>query len=176
MKGLLKFGVVVLVGYFAWNYLFQQGTGDRPPVFVMNGPVRVEAQFDARGRGEFKKGMWGWGNSWYHHHPAHSPSSFEVIVTESSCGAEARYTASELRILSSGSGASSSFNIKAGGVGPLGFLEVEPDTGTTVTPDPRQPYRIDIGSRDDQLTNVRVAGSSCAFVAGQGSIAIYQKH
>jgi len=175
MKALLKLAAVVIIGYMAWNYLFPQGTGNRPAIFVMNGPVRVEAQPDTKGRGEFKKGMWGFGRSWYHYHPAHSPSHFEVVVTDSSCGSEARYDATDLRILASGAGTSSTGTIQVGGIGPLGYLQVDADTGTTLTPDPRQPYRLDFGGRDDQLTNIRIAGSSCAFQAGQGAIAIYQR-
>ena len=175
MKAILKLAIVGIIGYMAWNYVFQQGTGERPGVFVMNGPVRVEAQYDSRGRGEFQKGIWGYGRAWYHHHPGHGPSHFEVVVTDSSCGPEARYDATEMRVLSTGAGTSSTVTISVGGIGPLGFLTVDPDTGTTITPDPRQPYRLDIGGRDDQLTNVRIAGSSCAFQPGQGAIAIYQK-
>jgi len=176
MKALLKLAVLGLIGYVAWNYFFPEGTGNRSPVIVSNGPVRIEATRDNRGTGEFKKGLFGWSRSWYHYHPGHSPSGFDVIVTDSSCGSEARYQATEMRILSTGNGTSSTVTIQIAGLGPLAYLEVDPDTDTKVTPDPRQPFRLDVGGRDDQLNNIRIAGSSCAFIPGQGTVTIYQTY
>lgn len=173
MKALRNLVIIGVVGWIGWTLAFQQGPGDRPSILVSNGPVRIEVQSDGTGTGEFQKGLLGIGQSWYHHHPAHAPSHFEVVVNESSCGAEARYDATELRVTSGGSGATSMVTISVGGVGPLSYLEVEPDTGTILGHDTST--QITMGGRDDILLSVRVAGSTCAFNPGQGSITINQR-
>lgn len=174
MKALAKLAVVGIAGLIAWNVIFKQGPGDRPSIVIRNGPVSIEEQSDGNPSGDFQKGTFIVGRSWYYHHPAHAPTHFDVVVTDSSCGSEARYDATELRVLSGGNGTSSTVTISVSGIGPLAYLAVEPDSGTNVTHSARG--RIEMGGRDEQLQSVRLAGSNCAFVSGQGSITINQRH
>jgi hypothetical protein len=176
MKTLRNLIVLGLIGWIGWTAVFQPGPGERPPVVISNGPVRVEAQADSKGAGRFEKGMLGIGRSWFHHHPSQGPTHFEVVVTGSSCGSDAKYDAAELTVLSGGSGTSSSVTISIVGVGALTYLAVEPDTGTTVSQDAtRTPFQIEVGGREDQLQQVRVSGSTCAFNPGEGTITIAQR-
>ena len=175
MKGLIKLAIVGAVGYFAWNYFFPPGIGTRPALFISNSPVRIEAQPDKQGRGNFERGLYGMGRPWYHHHPGQGPKTMEVVITDSTCGSEARYDAKEMWILSTGNGTSSTTTIQVWNLGPVSFIEVDPNTGTTIARDARLPYALDIGLRDETLTNVRVAGANCGFQPGQGSITIFQK-
>jgi hypothetical protein len=175
MKALLKLGIVVLAGYVAWNYFFPKGTGVRAALFMTNGPVRIEAQANNRGRGEFRKGMFGAGRSWYHHHPGQAPSTMEVTVTDSSCGSDATYQVTEFTVLSAGSAGSSSVRISIWSIGPASFVQIDPFTGTKIDRDPMQQHQLNVGERDDQMQTVRIAGSSCAFTGGSGTITIVQK-
>jgi hypothetical protein len=115
------------------------------------------------------------GRPFYHHHPGHGPARMEVVVSGSSCGDEARYDVTELYVLATGAGTSSTVTIQIWKVGPVSFIEIDPNTGTNLTRDATQPYTIEMGLREEMLTNVRVAGSSCAFQPGQGFITILQK-
>jgi hypothetical protein len=177
MKALRNLVILGILGALVWSLFLQQGPGDRPSILVSNGPVRIEEASDGKRRGEFQKGLLGMGRSWYHHHPAHGPSHFEVVVTDSSCGPEARYDDTELTVLSGGPGTSSTFTISIWGIGPLAYLEVDPDTGTTLNHDAAAaPQQILVGTREEQLQTVRIGAATCAFVAGQGSITINQRH
>jgi len=176
MKALRNLIILGLIGWVVWIYVFQQGPGDRPPVLVSNGPLRIEVPSETGNPGDFQKGLMNMGQSWYHHHPAHGPSRFEVVVTDSSCGSEARYDATELIVLAGGGGTSSRLTISVGGGGPPTYLEVAPDIGTGVRQDPASPTRLDVGGPDEQLQTVRVAGATCAFSPGEGSITINQRH
>jgi hypothetical protein len=176
MKTLRNLIVLGVIGWIGWTVLFQQGQGERPPIVISNGPVRIEAQPDGRGAGDFQQGLLGIGRSWYHHHPSQGPTHFEVVVADSSCGPDAKYDATELTVISGGSGTSSTVTISVGGVGALTYLAVEPSNGTKVTHDAAlTPHQIEVGERDEQLQSVSVAGSTCAFTPGQGTITITQR-
>jgi hypothetical protein len=176
MKGLRNLVIVGLLGYFAWNYFVPQGIGERSPLYISNGPVRIEAQPDRQGRGSFEKGLYGMGRPFYHHHPGQGPSRLEVVVSGSSCGDEARYDVTELWVLATGAGTSSTVTIQIWKIGPVSFLEIDPNTGTSLVRDATQPHALEMGLRDQTLTSVRVAGTNCAFQPGNGFITIFQKH
>jgi len=98
-----------------------------------------------------------------------------VRVTDSSCGSDASYQATELTVMSAGSAGSSSVRISVWNLGPVSFVEVDPFTATNVVRDTRQSYQLNIGQGDDQLQTVRIAGASCAFTPGSGTITILQR-
>jgi hypothetical protein len=175
-KALRNLIVIGVLGWLGWTLLFKPGPGERPPILISNGPVRIEAQPDGRGAGDFQKGLLGIGRSWYHHHPSQGPTHFEVVVADSSCGQDAKYDATEFTVISGGSGTSSTFTISVGGMGALTYLAVDPANSTKVNQDAtRTPHQIEVGERDELLQSVRVAGSTCAFNPGQGSITINQR-
>jgi hypothetical protein len=99
-----------------------------------------------------------------------------VVVTDSSCGPEAKYDGTELTVLSGGGGKSSTLTISIWGLGPVAYLEMNPDNGTNMVHDSMvTPQRIEVGTRDEQLQTVRIGAATCAFSPGQGSITINQK-
>ena len=177
MKAIRNLAILAILGWLVWSLFLQESPGDRPSMLISNGPVRIEEQSDGKVSGDFRKGLFGMGRSFYHHHPAHGPTHFEVVVNDSSCGSDAKYDATDLIVLSGGSGTSSTITISIWGVGPLAYLEVDPDTGTNVTHDPMvTPQQILVGTREEQLQTVRIGAATCAFSPGQGSITINQRH
>ena len=172
MKILRNLIILGILGYLGWTYVLKREPGDQPAVQILNGPLRIEAQSNRLGRGTFAKSRFSLDNAWYYHHPAHGPSRLEVVINDSSCGGEARYNTDEVRIISSGSGTSSMLTVSIFGFGPLTSLMIQPQSDTKMTPDPRAAYRLMIGGAEDQLMSVKVAGSMCAFTAGEGSITI----
>src|SRR5262245_40388646 len=124
MKALRNLVILGVIGFLAWNHFVPEAVGDRPPILISNGPVRIEAQADNKGRGAFEQGMFGMGTGWYHHHPTRGPMHLEAVVEGSTCGENARYNAEEIRVLMNGTaGTSSAVTISVGGFPPFTSLE-----------------------------------------------------
>jgi len=173
MKALRNLLILGLAGWIAWNALAPKAPGDRPTLTLSNGPLRLEVASDGREMGRFEQSRLG-GNAWYYHHPAQGPSHYQVVVRDSTCGSEATYDATEMTVLAGGSGSSSNITIDISGFGPFTSLEVDPDSQTKLARS--APARLDIGDESQTLEQVRVAGSTCAFTSGEGSIEIGQRH
>jgi hypothetical protein len=175
MKVLRNLAILAVLGWLGWSYLTKTEPGDQPPVVISNGPVHIESMPDKqRRRGTFEKSKFSLDRSWYFRHPAQGPTHFDVLVSNSTCGPEARYDTTELRVLSNGVGMSQTVTISVGGFLSMTALELDPGD-STITRDERMPYQLVIGRSEDQLTSVTIERSTCAFNAGEGSITITPK-
>lgn len=179
--GLIGGGLAIAGGLLIWWLTRPAGsTGDRPPIIVSNGSVRIQAQFDDQevSRGTFEKDP-STQFVWFHKHPGIVPTRFKVIVDDSDCDDDQPLEATNLNVTYTDGGSQKTFTIGMKG----GFLAL---TFSGFDPVVDKAYKLRIGAPGAgpkldkvDLTNALISNTpfkTCTFPGPHASIEVRQRH